>query len=49
MAKRLTRRDVLRSTAVAGVGLWLSSSRVLTAAPSDKLNVAVIGIGGQGD
>ena len=50
MARRISRRDMLRTGAAAGVGLWLTgrSAGLLSAAPSDKLNVAVIGLGGQG-
>ncbi len=49
MAHRISRREVLRRSAFAG-GLWVVGSSVRTRAgsPNDKLNVAVIGIGGQG-
>jgi predicted dehydrogenase len=44
-----TRRDFLKRSATLGVGFWIGS-RSLRAAdpPSEKLNVAVIGLGGQG-
>ena len=41
---------MLRSTAVAGAGIWITStaSGAETTSPNEKLNIAVIGIGGQG-
>ena len=45
-----TRRTFLQTTAAAGVGYWLGSESVLAAAnaASEKLNIAVIGVGGRG-
>jgi len=50
MSGRITRRALLRKTAVGGVGLWLGGGgrKVRAASPNEKLNVAFIGIGGQG-
>mgnify|MGYP003630144014 FL=1 len=46
---RITRREALQTTAALGAGLWLGSSAQPTrAAANEKLNVAVIGIGGRG-
>ena len=48
-AQRITRREALQTTAALGAGLWLGTSTQQTrAAANDKLNVAVIGIGGRG-
>ncbi|MCA9006938.1 MAG: twin-arginine translocation signal domain-containing protein, partial [Planctomycetaceae bacterium] len=48
-AQRITRREALQTTAALGAGLWLGSSPQPTrAAANEKLNVAVIGIGGRG-
>ncbi len=50
MSQGIRRRELLRSTAALGVGFWLgterSSARPLP--PSEKLNVACIGVGGRG-
>ena len=50
MEIRSTRRDMLKSTAALGVGYWLGTSAIadVRAAPSEKLNVAFVGIGGRG-
>lgn len=50
MQKRISRRDILRKSTGFGVGLWLVGSSVRTRAGSagDKLNLAFVGIGGQG-
>ncbi len=50
MIKRFSRRDVLKTTALIGAGYWLGSSTapVHAAAANEKLNVALVGIGGQG-
>lgn len=50
MNRTITRRDLLRRGALAGSALWLygSTVRQAGAAPSDKLNIACIGIGGRG-
>ncbi len=46
----LTRRELLKTSAAAGIGFWLGTStaqsRPLPA--SEKLNIAVIGLGGRG-
>lgn len=48
-AQRITRREALQTTAALGAGLWLgTATRPLRAAANEKLNVAVIGIGGRG-
>ena len=49
MPYRVTRREMLTTTAAASAGFWLSTARrAESAAPNEKLNVALIGIGGQG-
>jgi hypothetical protein len=50
MMDRLTRREMLRKTALAGVGLWAArrSLRADAKSPNEKLNIAIIGAGGQG-
>ena len=48
MTRRLHRRDMLRNTAFAGIGLWITGNRTLSAAPSQRLNIAMIGPGGRG-
>jgi len=49
-AAKVARREFLKSTAVAGVGLTILPSGALAGpdAPSNKLNVALIGTGGRG-
>jgi predicted dehydrogenase len=51
MLNRLNRRELLRNTALAGVGVWTAGSgRAWAASPSpnEKLNIAVVGCGGRG-
>ena len=50
MSKRIHRRAMLRSTALAGAGLWTIGSfvRADDRSPNEKLNIAVIGCGGRG-
>jgi len=50
MSKRMNRRELLRNTALAGVGVWLSGGRARARgeSPNEKLNVAVIACGGRG-
>ncbi|NQT84717.1 Gfo/Idh/MocA family oxidoreductase [bacterium] len=50
MADRISRREMLRKTALAGVGLWAARRSVWAdiKSPNEKLNVAIIGAGGQG-
>lgn len=48
---RVTRRQVLRYSALAGVGLWTTAKSWGAPAPkspNEKLNIAGIGVGGQG-
>ncbi len=47
---RMTRREMLRNTTLAGVGVWMAGARNLRAesSPNEKLNIAAIGIGGRG-
>lgn len=44
------RRDFLKQTALAGVGFWAAGGLAAAAgkSPNDKLNLAVIGVGGRG-
>ena len=50
MSHTLNRRDLLKTTAAAGVGFWFStqSSPAYSASANEKLNIALIGIGGRG-
>lgn len=49
MTRKLTRREALRNASLLGAGvLWGVSAQPTRSAPSDKLNLAVIGIGGRG-
>ena len=50
MAKRMNRRDLLGKTTVVGAGLLLSTGRAKAkrVSPNEKLDIALIGIGGQG-
>lgn len=50
MARKMHRRDMIRNTTLAGVGVWLvgSAARAESNSPNEKLNIAVIGIGGRG-
>jgi predicted dehydrogenase len=50
MADRISRREMLRKSALAGVGLWTARRSVWAdvKSPNEKLNVAIIGAGGQG-
>ncbi len=50
-SRRITRRQMLRNSTFAGIGVWLSSgigARGQNQAPNDKLNIAGIGVGGRG-
>ncbi len=43
------RRDMLKTSAAVGAGFWLGTSpEVRAQSPNEKLNVACIGVGGQG-
>ena len=50
MSQRLNRRQMLRNTALAGVGTWIAGNRGVLAAgsPNQRLNIADIGPGGRG-
>ena len=48
MARLLSRRLFLASTAAASAALPLVSGKSLYAAPSEKLNLAAVGVGGKG-
>jgi predicted dehydrogenase len=50
MTRRTNRRDFLKQTTLAGVGFWAAGGVTLAQpkAANDKLNIAVIGAGGQG-
>jgi predicted dehydrogenase len=51
MSKRLTRREMLRSAAWAGIGVWAAANTGALGAPrspNEKLNIAGVGVGGQG-
>ncbi|MCH8923906.1 MAG: Gfo/Idh/MocA family oxidoreductase, partial [Planctomycetes bacterium] len=48
MSKRIHRRDLLKSTAAAGVGYWMATSKVRAESPNEKLDIVCIGIGGRG-
>jgi len=49
MSNRVSRRRMLQTTALAGVGVWTATTgRVRADAAMEKLNVACIGIGGRG-
>ena len=50
MTHQITRREALRATAAMSAGVWAgaSTSQTRAASANDKLNVAVIGVGGQG-
>ena len=51
MARKPTRREFLQQSALAGVGFWVAGGRAFaqSSSPNDKLGIAVIGIGGQGN
>ena len=51
MQRHVTRREMIRSSALAGVGAWLSGharASLGSPGPNEKLNIAVIGCGGRG-
>jgi predicted dehydrogenase len=49
MNSSINRRDFLRRTAATGAGLWLGSHGLARAqSPNEKLDIGVIGVGGQG-
>jgi predicted dehydrogenase len=49
---KTSRREFLRNSAMAGVGIWIGSAVTLPGAPgspNEKLNIACIGCGGKGE
>ncbi len=50
MARRSSRREMLKRTAAVGAGFWVAGRplRAWGKSPSEKLNIACIGVGGQG-
>ena len=47
--RKPNRRDMLKTSAVVGAGFWLGGSTPARGqSPNEKLNVACIGVGGQG-
>ncbi len=50
MSRTINRRDFLKSTALAGAGLWAVPRTIWSEmkSPNEKLNIAGIGAGGQG-
>ena len=50
MLQQLNRRELLRSAALTGVGLVVSGrvSQAVSKSPNEKLNIACIGLGNQG-
>src|SRR3954465_13614663 len=51
MTKQISRRNFMTDVALTGAGLTIVPRHVLgrgQAAPSDRLNVAAVGVGGQG-
>ena len=50
MSNRISRREMLRNTTLAGVGIWVCDGTVAgeSKSPNEKLNIAGIGVGGRG-
>ena len=51
MSPSITRREALKTTAVLGAGFWIAGGSLEAApskSPNEKLNLAVIGVGGRG-
>ena len=50
MSQPVNRREMLRSTALAGASLWLCGRSVGadSKSPNEKLDIAIIGAGGHG-
>jgi predicted dehydrogenase len=48
MKRRINRRTFVRSGAAAGVALWAGAPVVLAGPRTEKLNLALIGVGGRG-
>ena len=51
MQHKNTRREFLKTTAVAGVGYWVSGSALAqeSKSPNEKVNFACVGVGGKGE
>ncbi len=51
MTRGKTRRELLQESALAGIGFWVAGRRAFarSRSPNEKLGIAVIGIGGQGE
>ncbi|MCL4195060.1 MAG: Gfo/Idh/MocA family oxidoreductase [Thermoguttaceae bacterium] len=48
MTHKINRRDALRTSAAFGAALWLGRSGRAAESPSEKLNLALVGVGGRG-
>jgi predicted dehydrogenase len=50
MARKSNRREFLKHIAAAGFGFWVATQprRVRAQSPNNKLNIACVGVGGQG-
>lgn len=50
MKERLSRREMLRKTALGSLGFWVARNTVLAEGnpASDRLNIGIIGVGGRG-
>lgn len=52
MTRRISRRDMLRRTALAGAGFWAAGASArahpLATSPNEKLDIGLVGIGGRG-
>lgn len=48
MTRQINRRRMLQTSALAGAGVWVGSRVKAADSPSEKLNVACIGVGGRG-
>ena len=49
MKHHIDRRDMLKTTAAIGAGVWLGTTRVAeSASANETLNIALIGVGGRG-
>ncbi len=50
MGRQTNRRDFLRNTSAGGLGLWVAGGHMpsLAVSPNEKLNIAIVGVGGKG-
>ncbi|MFO7908092.1 MAG: gfo/Idh/MocA family oxidoreductase, partial [Pirellulaceae bacterium] len=51
MLRQLTRREMLRNTGLAGVGVWVSGATSAlgeSPSPNEKLDILCVGVGGRG-